>query len=372
MVILKKEPSLCGEDGYSEEGTTFSTSSLLPVLHLNSRPPKQSFSAVEVTEGKFKAPVAVYCGSVPHVKPGYKPARSGSLDSSMHLYGNDWRAVDMELFLPRLKPPVSERCVQSGESQKGVRHLVRGRPHQRRLSLLPIPISSRTQHPLSQPESQKLDKTGAKASSASLDSDTTWSQSMTRGSLEPDGAGTLPLRPAKACSPSQRPLNGFKPIPPIEPGSKKNSPPSEPISKPSPPHPALPENSKPVPPTEPSSTPSSPSEPISNPSSELGSKPTPIIKLCPGPVVMDRGGGKGGSASLSGGPAEKPRVGDSQDKLDESLPSGTLRRRKSLLPIPLLGVARSCTPSPHPPSQPGRSPEVCADRRLVLAVRMMV
>ncbi|KAK6488685.1 TOG array regulator of axonemal microtubules protein 1-like [Huso huso] len=282
----------------------------------------------------------------------------------MHLYGNDWRAVDMELFLPRLKPPVSERCVQSGESQKGVHHLVRGRPHQRRLSLLPIPISSRTQHPLSQPESQKLDKTGAKASSASLDSDTTWSQSMTRGSLEPDGAGTLPLRPAKARSPSQRPLNGFKPIPPIEPGSKKNSPPSEPISKPSPPHPALPENSKPIPPIEPSSTPSSPSEPISNPSSELGSKPTPIIKLCPGPVVMDRGGGKGGSASLSGGPAEKPRVGDSQDKLDESLPSGTLRRRKSLLPIPLLGVARSRTPSPHPPSQPGRSPEVCADRRL--------
>ncbi|XP_041109784.1 nascent polypeptide-associated complex subunit alpha, muscle-specific form-like [Polyodon spathula] len=290
----------------------------------------------------------------------------------MHLYGNDWRALDMELFLPRLKLPASETCVQSGESQKGERPLVRGRPRQRRLSLLPIPISSRTQHPLSQPESQKLDKTVDKASSASLDPDATWSQGRTRGSLEPDGAVTLPLRPAKARSPSQRPLNGFKPIPPIEPGSRTNLP-SELSSKPSPPQPSLPENSKPIPPIEPSSTPrSTPSSPMSNPPSELGSKPTPIIKLCPDPVVVDRGEGKGGSASRSGGLAEKPRVGDSQDKRDASLPSGTLRRRKSLLPIPLLGVARSRTPSPHPPSQSGCSPEVCADRRLVFAARMMV
>ncbi|XP_030051993.1 TOG array regulator of axonemal microtubules protein 2 isoform X2 [Microcaecilia unicolor] len=44
----------------------------------------------EFAVAKFRAPVAVYCGSVPKLKPGCRSLRTGSVDANLQLCGNRW------------------------------------------------------------------------------------------------------------------------------------------------------------------------------------------------------------------------------------------------------------------------------------------
>ncbi|XP_039604278.1 uncharacterized protein LOC120525763 isoform X1 [Polypterus senegalus] len=107
----------------------------------------------DLPAGAFKAPVAVYCGSVPHVRSVYRTQRNGSIDSNLNLYANGWSEKDKELSLPQMQFSVSGLC--NGYSQN---LCIDKKSNKRRLSLIPIPVDPRLRRPLSQPDSRDVQK----------------------------------------------------------------------------------------------------------------------------------------------------------------------------------------------------------------------
>ncbi|XP_064411363.1 TOG array regulator of axonemal microtubules protein 2 [Latimeria chalumnae] len=168
---------------------------------------------------KFKMPVAVYCGSVPKVKPGYVSIRKGSVDSNLHLQDSGWTEADKAFLPSTLNLPLKKKpCLwDEGEEQPAPR----GWDHKNIYQILDKKRPPRQLHGLGPHPAQREEDIGSAALETSRLKD-----KMKRRLSEgfpvqaglPDFNSTvsLPLTPALPRSTSQRLLNAPKPVPPIE------------------------------------------------------------------------------------------------------------------------------------------------------------
>ncbi|XP_067150657.1 TOG array regulator of axonemal microtubules protein 2 [Apteryx mantelli] len=158
---------------------------------------------------KYRAPVAVYCGSVPKVKSRCQALRGGSIDSNLQLCGGRWTTAE------------------EGEGRKGAISPLEGRDGKSSLENLDTGAGS----DLSQLPSPALkqDPREREVSSAAMETaqikDKLKKRRMSEGLLVPqrglldssDPVG-LALKPAVSRSASQRLLVTSKPMPPIQHG----------------------------------------------------------------------------------------------------------------------------------------------------------
>ncbi|XP_021247460.1 TOG array regulator of axonemal microtubules protein 2 isoform X2 [Numida meleagris] len=149
----------------------------------------------------YDAPVAVYCGSVPKVKPRCRALRGGSIDSNLQLCGSRW-ITEEEGAISSLEGWGSKASVQDFDAGAGG-------------DFSPLP------HPaLTHPQEREV-------SSAALETtrikDKLKKRRMSEGLLAPqrgltdssDPKGVV-LKPAISRSASQRLLVTSKPVPPIQ------------------------------------------------------------------------------------------------------------------------------------------------------------
>ncbi|NXE56094.1 TGRM2 protein, partial [Casuarius casuarius] len=160
-------------------------------------------------KAKYRAPVAVYCGSIPEVKPRCRTLRGGSIDSNLQLCGSRWTTAE------------------EGEGRKGAISPLEGQDSKSSLENLDTGAGG----DLSQVPSPALkqDPREREVSSAAMETaqikDKLKKRRMSEGLLVPqrglldssDPAGPA-LKPAVSRSASQRLLVTSKPMPPIQHG----------------------------------------------------------------------------------------------------------------------------------------------------------
>ncbi|XP_066569934.1 TOG array regulator of axonemal microtubules protein 2-like [Amia ocellicauda] len=167
----------------------------------------------EFTAGPVRVPVAVYCGSVPHVRPGHQSQRSRSVDSPLRLPSNG--LPHNELLPPQL--PQGPGREASPERQRPPEARM---PQRRRHSLLPIPINTRTRSRLSEPRPHSLANHTTPVSGGR---DTV----RAGGGVESRAGGAMSAgrmlgeAVPDVCPAPQRPLSCSRPLPPITPGSSR-------------------------------------------------------------------------------------------------------------------------------------------------------
>ncbi|CAM5102400.1 unnamed protein product [Eretmochelys imbricata] len=163
----------------------------------------------DFTAAKYRAPVAVYCGSVPKVKPGYRSLRGGSIDSNLQLYGSRWTTADEASLHSVLKVQMKKQsCLWSGDG---------GPPYPRAISSLEGLDSPTLKQDLKELEvssvametAQIKDKLKKRRISDGL-------FASHRGLLDSSGPKEVALKPAVSRSASQRLLITSKPMPPIQ------------------------------------------------------------------------------------------------------------------------------------------------------------
>ncbi|XP_037751499.1 TOG array regulator of axonemal microtubules protein 2 isoform X1 [Chelonia mydas] len=163
----------------------------------------------DFTAAKYRAPVAVYCGSVPKVKPGYRSLRGGSIDSNLQLYGSRWTTADEASLHSVLKVQMKKQsCLWSGDG---------GPPYPRAISSLEGLDSPTLKQDLKELEvssvavetAQIKDKLKKRRISEGL-------FASHRGLLDSSGPKEVALKPAVSRSASQRLLITSKPMPPIQ------------------------------------------------------------------------------------------------------------------------------------------------------------
>ncbi|XP_038252399.1 TOG array regulator of axonemal microtubules protein 2 [Dermochelys coriacea] len=163
----------------------------------------------DFTAAKYRAPVAVYCGSVPKVKPRYRSLRGGSIDSNLQLYGSRWTTADEASLQSVLKVQMTKQsCLWSGDG---------GPPYPRAISSLEGLDSPTLKQDLKELEvrsaavetAQIKDKLKKRRISEGL-------FASHRGLLDSSGPKEVALKPAVSRSASQRLLITSKPMPPIQ------------------------------------------------------------------------------------------------------------------------------------------------------------
>ncbi|XP_048699378.2 LOW QUALITY PROTEIN: TOG array regulator of axonemal microtubules protein 2 [Caretta caretta] len=163
----------------------------------------------DFTAAKYRAPVAVYCGSVPKVKPGYRSLRGGSIDSNLQLYGSRWTTADEASLHSVLKVQMKKQsCLWSGDG---------GPPYPRAISSLEGLDSPTLKQDLKELEvssvametAQIKDKLKKRRISEGL-------FASHRGLLDSSDPKEVALKPAVSRSASQRLLITSKPMPPIQ------------------------------------------------------------------------------------------------------------------------------------------------------------
>ncbi|XP_034966396.2 TOG array regulator of axonemal microtubules protein 2 [Zootoca vivipara] len=170
----------------------------------------------EFTAAKHRAPVAIYCGSIPKAKPGCRSLRGGSIDSNLHLCGNGWMTADDASLHSVLK---KQACLWGGK----------GEPLDIRNGLLKKNTDRAAMADLSQLPSTlpRQDPSELEVSSAAVETaqikDKLKKRRMSegihassKGLLNSVGPQGLALKPTISRSASQRLLVTSKPMPPIQ------------------------------------------------------------------------------------------------------------------------------------------------------------
>ncbi|XP_069464819.1 TOG array regulator of axonemal microtubules protein 2 isoform X2 [Ambystoma mexicanum] len=176
----------------------------------------------DIAAAKFRAPVTVYCGSVPKMKPGYHSVRAGSLDSNLQLCGNKWAAADkaphQSTVSVQMKPSLYSEGGDQGYSATVPPH----KGWETRNSYQSLAMKRDFLRPPTSPP-LKLDVRDQEVGSAALETarlKDKVKRKMSEGSahhaVEPGSVNGGALSLAVPRSASQRLLNALKPVPPIQ------------------------------------------------------------------------------------------------------------------------------------------------------------
>ncbi|XP_067421480.1 TOG array regulator of axonemal microtubules protein 2 [Emydura macquarii macquarii] len=166
----------------------------------------------DFTAAKYRAPVAVYCGSVPKVKPGYRLLRGGSIDSNLQLYGSRWTTADEASLQSVLKVQMKKQsCLWSGDGDP---------PYPSAISSVEG-LDSRNSLQNLDPTAKELEVSSVAMETAQI-KDKLKKRRMSeglfashKGLLDSGGPKGVDLKPALSRSASQRLLITSKPMPPI-------------------------------------------------------------------------------------------------------------------------------------------------------------
>ncbi|XP_067883781.1 TOG array regulator of axonemal microtubules protein 2-like isoform X2 [Heterodontus francisci] len=174
----------------------------------------------DFAEGKYRPPMAVYCGTIRNNKAAFKPIRSNSVDSDLHLRTGGWMSKGKAILQSSLNLPLKKTCFI--KSTKGSQQSTGGW----------VLDSNHFYHLFDGSRSQaashihgysvKLDwaETETESGHPSLDTLQLKNKLKRRMSeILPQKSpfeAVLPLKPTLARSASQRLLKATRPIPPIE------------------------------------------------------------------------------------------------------------------------------------------------------------
>ncbi|XP_040286559.1 TOG array regulator of axonemal microtubules protein 2 isoform X2 [Bufo bufo] len=163
----------------------------------------------DYTAANFRASVAVYCGSVPKMKPGYMSLRNGKVDNNLQLYGNRWGAADTAALQSTLSLQVKRPYMWRGDDlQPEILDT-----EQKNESLhLKLKNPSNKNHREEEVDSAVLETARLKDK---LKRKMSESSSARGAPSELISSLNAPLKPAVPRSASQRLMNVTKPVPPI-------------------------------------------------------------------------------------------------------------------------------------------------------------
>ncbi|XP_063774986.1 TOG array regulator of axonemal microtubules protein 2 isoform X2 [Pseudophryne corroboree] len=170
----------------------------------------------DFTAAKFRAPFAVYCGSVPKSKPGYMSLRNGSIDSNLQLCGNRWGAADTASLQTTLSLQMKRSYLWGGDGgdfQPGILPPPLDLEGKNESQLLITPRSNYKNQKDPEVDSAALETTRLKDKLKQK-----MSEGFTARGAAPEISSSMstPLKPAVPRSASQRLLNITKPVPPIQ------------------------------------------------------------------------------------------------------------------------------------------------------------
>ncbi|XP_069092306.1 TOG array regulator of axonemal microtubules protein 2 isoform X2 [Pleurodeles waltl] len=175
----------------------------------------------DIAAAKFRATVAVYCGSVPKMKPGYHSLRTGSMDSNLHLCGNKWMAADIASYQTSLSVQMKPTLSGGIGDQVFSGTVLPTKSWETRNSYQSLALKRELLQPPSPP--LKLDPREQEVGSAALETarlKDKVKRKMSEGpghqgveSSSPNDGVLIPPVPRSA---SQRTLNALKPVPPIQ------------------------------------------------------------------------------------------------------------------------------------------------------------
>ncbi|XP_068796186.1 TOG array regulator of axonemal microtubules protein 2 isoform X2 [Struthio camelus] len=182
-------------------------------------------------KAKYRVPVAVYCGSVPEVKPRCRALRGGSIDSNLQLCGSRWTTAEEASLQPLLSTQVKEQPGLWGRDRRPLypRAMSPLEVRDGKTSLENLDTGARGDLLQLPSPALKQDPGEREVSSAAMETaqikDKLKKRRMSEGLLVPqrglldsgDPAG-LALKPAVSRSASQRLLVTSKPMPPIQHG----------------------------------------------------------------------------------------------------------------------------------------------------------
>ncbi|XP_073484893.1 TOG array regulator of axonemal microtubules protein 2 [Aquarana catesbeiana] len=158
----------------------------------------------DYTAAKFRAPIAVYCGSVPKMKPGFASLRNG--DSNLQLYGNRWAGADPAALQPSLSLQMKRSYLWGGDDLQ--------------TDILPPPLDLEgNSDPLFKNQRHKeVDSATLETARLKDKLKRKMSESYSaRGApTEFMNSVNTPLKPAVPRSASQRLMTVTKPVPPIQ------------------------------------------------------------------------------------------------------------------------------------------------------------
>ncbi|XP_025036776.2 TOG array regulator of axonemal microtubules protein 2 isoform X1 [Pelodiscus sinensis] len=163
----------------------------------------------DFTADKYRAPVAVYCGSVPKVKARYRSLRGGSIDSNLQLNGSRWTTADEASLQSVLKVQMKKQSYLWSRDED---------------PLYPGAISSLegSDNPTLEQDPKELEASNAAMETARI-KDKLKKRRISegliashRGLLVSSGPNGVALKPAVSRSASQRLLLTSKPMPPIQ------------------------------------------------------------------------------------------------------------------------------------------------------------
>ncbi|XP_041418521.1 TOG array regulator of axonemal microtubules protein 2 isoform X2 [Xenopus laevis] len=161
----------------------------------------------DFTAATFRAPVAVYCGSVPKMKPGYGSMMNGSVDSNIQLCGSRWAAAETAAIQSTLSFQMKRSYLWGDEFQS------------QEIKPLPLEIQGRNDLLLGERKKQwEQEVDSAMLETAHLKDKLKRKLSEGPKGVPNDGANSAgpPLKPAVPRSASQRLLNATPPVPPIQ------------------------------------------------------------------------------------------------------------------------------------------------------------
>ncbi|XP_062980232.1 TOG array regulator of axonemal microtubules protein 2 [Elgaria multicarinata webbii] len=178
----------------------------------------------DFTAAKYRAPVAIYCGSIPKMKPGCRALRGGSIDTNLKLHGTGWMTADDASLHSVLK---KQGCLWGGKGEPPYISPLEnwnGRRSLQKKDTDNAAMGDSSQLPSIQP---KQDSGQLEASSAAMETaqikDKLKKRRMSeglvasnKGLLDSTGPKGLALKPAISRSASQRLLITSKPMPPIQ------------------------------------------------------------------------------------------------------------------------------------------------------------
>ncbi|XP_073527891.1 TOG array regulator of axonemal microtubules protein 2 isoform X2 [Phyllobates terribilis] len=166
----------------------------------------------DFTAANFRASVAVYCGSVPKMKPGYMSLRNGNIDTNLQLCGNRWGPGDTAALQSTLGLQVRRSYMWGADDLQP--------------EILPSTLDNEWKnesfqlktHNLTSPREEEVDSAALETARLKDKLKRKMSDGSTARGAPSDliSLQNAPLKPAVPRSASQRLLNMTRPVPPIQ------------------------------------------------------------------------------------------------------------------------------------------------------------
>lgn len=162
----------------------------------------------DFTPANFRASVAVYCGSVPKIKPGYMSLRNGNIDNNLQRCGNRWGPADTAALQSSLSLQVKRPYMWGGDVlQSEILDTERKNES--------LKLSNPTNK---NPREEEVDSAAMDTARLKDKVKRKMSEGYSARGAPSDLISSLnaPLKPAVPRSASQRLINVTKPVPPIQ------------------------------------------------------------------------------------------------------------------------------------------------------------